>query len=651
MNGAPNGGRAARGAEENGIRFTVIDGSMQEHPLRICVALHAERDGRWGLILLRSTVDARVYLGGQVDAAGTLREWLEVWVQTTNGLMGSVIAEQENLTNQLLDERWRVTAERWRGREGPAFIATGWETCSPRPSFIDTVGGGLCHPVEPESGAELALCTDDSVLRGAGLPEYTRSLRRYWATVDHPAGARIFFAAWAAPVESEGVARHPAFTDPAWLPFNPEGGLMMVRRHAPLALEDFLGLLAGKPWPGIVSGQRVIRPEHPFDQLSEGERPRATEALLLATGRAGRLAESFHLRVRLVHDLVVLVERVVQEAQLPFLNLSAESFRVELSSATSGWPLLWTGRPVLSLPGNALARTLPSGGRPHILPLEAAAASIYRPNVVDELIRGEGAVRLRRVFTDAGPVPVVEGTLVTSERPQALCEGLLCLRLPLRNGLLELFAQVDAEEGLAPGEVRFRSVPQDLGADALRWLQEAEGATFPRTTFERVRVLDSAADLYALGVLAVRVLLVNQRTTLGVALDEVLSLARQLATEAAPADLIGMRVQRLAAADSRWSATLGAQRLAEEVLTPEEAFELFPAELWWQAVGTIARMFPGYGPQSYCRSFCNQPDRALETVFARPAADLGQLVLRSRALLFPDGGTHREVRSVIERLR
>jgi hypothetical protein len=58
-----------------------------------------------------------------------------------------------------------------------------------------------------------------------------------------------------------------------------------------------------------------------------------------------------------------------------------------------------------------------------------------------------------------------------------------------------------------------------------------------------VPLLSTPCDLYSLAVLAVRALLVDQETTLAVALDEILSLARQLAAEHQPDVPLGERVR------------------------------------------------------------------------------------------------------------
>ena len=44
----------------------------------------------------------------------------------------------------------------------------------------------------------------------------------------------------------------------AQVPLNPQGGLLMAQRFAPLSYEDYVDLLAGKSWKGIEHGKQLI---------------------------------------------------------------------------------------------------------------------------------------------------------------------------------------------------------------------------------------------------------------------------------------------------------------------------------------------------------------------------------------------------------
>jgi hypothetical protein len=205
-----------------------------------------------------------------------------------------------------------------------------------------------------------------------------------------------------------------------------------------------------------------------------------------------------------------------------------------------------------------------------------------------------------------------------------------------------------AAEGLAQGEVRFRTVPQQLSDAEVAALKAAEGVSFARSPFEVVPLLSSPCDLYSLGVLAVRMLLVDDKTTLAVALDEVLSLARQVAAEHKPDAPLGRRVRAILDRDRRYVDSLGPHRIGRWGLTPEEAFQLLPQDLWCDTLGTLVRLFPGMGPDSVCRDFGDAPSLALETVFNSPIEEIEKLMVRSRSLILIDWNFNREVNTAIK---
>src|SRR4029079_3463764 len=179
--------------------------------------------------------------------------------------------------------------------------------------------------------------------------------------------------------------------------------------------------------------------------------------------------------------------------------------------------------------------------------------------------------------------------------------------LPLPSGRVDLYGHLYTTDGLAQGEARFRTVPQRLPQDTVKALQSAEGVSFPRSPFEVVPLLSTPCDLYALGVLAVRTFLVNPQNTLPVALDELLSLARQAATEYKADSPLATRIAAIMNSDPRFAKSLAPHRLVKEAIQPAAAFELLPQEMWYHTLATMIRLFPGVGPDSYCKDFGDAP--------------------------------------------
>jgi len=605
------------------------------------------------LVQLRRTFDANVFLGALTDASGAVREWLELWVQSVGGLAGGPAAHRDQFTNERLDEQWRSRAAAFRALDPEGMIETGWDKTAPAPVFIDPAGPKPVVPTDPASGAALTTSRNESLLFEAGLPLYATSLHRYWQTAgDKPA---LKYAVTAGAPLIAGVV--PWTEGPAeWkglLPLNPEGSLMLVRRFSPLAYDEFSDLVGGKPWKGIVERREPPALEPVYAGLNDWDKlQQSGEYLLLASrGRAALITETFHLKLRLFADAVEAVRARVKSTQLPFLNLSDRSFRVELAGGGSagGLPTLWTARVRPALPGQALALAIKTTDVRYFLALESPSSSVYRPRTFGVPVRGTGQVRLRRIAKGTGPETVLEGTLVTSEKLDAAANDLVWIQFPLGGGRYDLFGKIDYAEGLAKGEARFRTIPQDIPADIVKQLQAVEGVPYSDTAFETVPLLSTPCDLYSLGILGVRTFLCNAGTTMGVAVDELLSVARELGIDYDEKVPLVQRVRHTVGRDPRLLASLGPHRLLNQEISPEDALAALPPSLWWELVGVLAKFFPGYGKDSYCRDFSDVPTYAIDTVFDRPLADLRRLLLHSRSLLTIDWTQNREIAHQVSR--
>jgi len=619
--------------------------------LKICLLVRQEADPVAGrLVVLRDTIDARVLLGCIVDAGGRVHQWVEVGVQNLDGLADALPACREALTNAVLDQRWE---RHFKALEalGPAeVLQTGWEIAHPAPTYLDVSRLEPVHPVDAESGSAWQLCQDDELLAKKDLPKYSTSLHRYLYV---PAlGKKSPFI----PVTRN--APTSAATKPIdeitggkadLIPFNPGGGLILVRRHSPIRLEDFIGLLSGGSWEGIPHGRSVLDLGSVTGALRGDDSLRASDGRLFlgAHGRWGRLLETFHLKLRLLADAVASVRSMLLHRQQPTLNLTADSFQVRLGEPGQGLPFLWTARAVLVDPGDAVALPIEGSDAVYYLRAMEAGTSIYQPQAVGESVRGRGSVRIRKVLQEGSGPTIVEGTLQTQERVRTARNDLVWLRLSLSCGRLDLYARLDVKAALASGEWRFRTLGQRLSEEASTALRAAEGVPIPEVTLEVIPLLSSPCDLYALGVLAVRTLLVDNKTTLPVALDEVLSLAKEVANEHDPAVDLSSRIKVIFNRDPRWVQSLGPQRLTQEEVNPGDAFDLIPSEVWWSTLAMILRMFPGAGPDSTCQDYGDAQPGGIHKVFDRAIADLDELIVRTRSLIVIDWRFNREIHAVI----
>jgi hypothetical protein len=153
--------------------------------------------------------------------------------------------------------------------------------------------------------------------------------------------------------------------------------------------------------------------------------------------------------------------------------------------------------------------------------------------------------------------------------------------------------------------------------------------------------------MYALGVLAIRVLLVDDENTLAMAVDEMLSLAREVANEHKPEIALAKRLQTIIERDRRWAASLGPHRLVREDGIPQAAARILPADLWWETIGLIIRLFPGIGPDSFCRDLGDAPSSALDQIFDDAISRINLLLLRSRSLVVADWNQNLEIHDAI----
>ena len=636
-----------------GYRTIPIHATGPEDLLRLCVLVRNVPDPAAGyFVFLRDLPDAQVFLGCVADAGGQAREWVEIWIQTVEGLEASLPASRETFANFSLDQRWMTQCRTFAELMPENMIRTGWETVHPLPAFINLATAATVHPADPATGHRWELCCDDALLEGAGLPPYGTSLCRYLYQKALGMNSRFVPVVSSAPDNNASIlpAAEALGAGDHHLPLNAQGGLMMVTRFCPLPFEDYVDLLSGKPWSGIVHGKSRLPLGEAYTRLENWGQTenRDTHLFLGAQGRGGRFVECFHLKLQLLYAAFRAVHTSIQKQQLPFLNLSGESFRVEVAELGFGLPVLWTAKCAVVKPGQAYSLPVKTTEQRYFLRTGPAASSIYLPEGLGLSAQASGAVRLRKVLPPEKEGVIIEGTLVLENQAAVSPHDLLWMRLPLATGRIDLYGHVYSAEGLARGEARFRTIAQQLPAAATAALMKAEGVAFARCQYEVVRLLSSPCDLYSMGVLAVRTLLVNEQNTLAVALDEMLSLARQVAAESNAAAPLSGRIKNIFDQDARWASTLGPQALTREDLNPENPGNLLPASLWYDTLALLIRLFPGNGPDSICRDFGDVPALALETVFAKPIAILQDLLTRSRSLIVIDWNVNREIHSVIK---
>lgn len=614
--------------------------------IRLCVLARLKAHPVAGhLVPIREGIDSRVVLGCIADRAGRVHRWLEIHIQTLDGLHAAGPVLREPLSNKTLDDRWRAAFEALARASDGGALTTGAETAHPYPTFLDLDAKKPIHPAD-DQGRPWELCRDEAVLSQAGLPGYSSSVHRYLFI--RGAESKLVPVTPDAPT-NERTEPMGAVVDPMLVPFNPGGGLMMVRPRGEAGYEAYADLLGAEPAKAVLRAGPLPETD-PAAQEQGVVRPMADAGLMLSRhGRLGRIVETFHLKLRLLADAVGAVRTMTERLQAPLLNLSPESFRVELGAPGAGLPALWTARAVLAAPGGAVALSIPGAEAEYYLRPPQSGASVYSPDSAGRAVQGRASIRIRKVEpAQRSGAAIVSGTFSTQERVRPTSSDMVWVRLHIGQGRVDLYGRLESDSGLGPGEWRFRTVPQAFGDPGVSALKAAEGVPMPDAPFQVIPLLSTPCDLYSLAVLAVRTLLVAGGATLAESLDELMSLARQVDEGE------GELPDRLRAAfegEPRWSRTLGPDKVAEGVANPEEALDLIPLDLWCGTLAAIIRMFPGHTSHSSSRDLGDAPPAGLHTVFDTAASDLNDLLVRTRSLIVIDWRLNREVHAVIRGYR
>jgi len=647
MNMASFAGKETTEQFQKGYRAVPISEADKESALRLCAVVREAPDPVAGIfVLLRDTTEESIFLGCLLDKGGHVHLWVELWIQNINNLEASIQTHQETFSNHSLDERWNRRAAFFARRDRFSKIEIASETAHPLPIYFDLAVSEPVNPSDNTSSEPWQLCLDDALLEARGLPPYSTSLMRYLYV--RSAANPVFLPMTNRSLRNEST-REPAEVLGPVIPLNADGGLMMAQKFSPLSLENYVDVLGGQPWKGIEEGNKLFKLEGVYRTLQNSDLIKQGSAHLFLgkRGNAGRLIEIFYLKLNLLLQVFQLVQEFVRHEQLPFLNLSADSFRVTLAETGTGLPFLWSAKVRLAALGCAFPLPIESGEARYFMAPGLTHTSIYRPVTPTQPVNGMAAVRIRKILAQKDETIVLEGTISTQERIDISQTDLLWIQLTLSCGRVVFYANLT--EGAAQGERRFRTIPQKLPEHVGLAIRSAEGVRFPNVPFETLPMRSSPADLYALAVIAVRTLLVNDETTLAIALDEIQSLAQAVADKEPQGVELPTRLRNLATIDSRWSASLGPHRLLNpQALTPQEASTYLPDGLWWDTIALLIRCFPGATPDSFAADLGDAPHLALHAVF-EPAIDaLEKISLRARSLLFVDWKYNSEITTVIQ---
>jgi hypothetical protein len=630
---------------ETAYRCVPISAAEAAANIRLCFVLREQPDPAFGhFILLRQTLEARAVLGAACDADGHVREWLELWIQDVETLPA---AETLIPSNRARDKAWEQLVARLRGADPDGSYASIYEKQPLRPVFIDVAKHQPVHPAT--DAGEIHVCRDAAALTAAGLPAYEDSPARFGRAL----GGGPFVALNQAAVGANGTVDLKTLLPASanLVPVSSGGGMIFARRFAPLGLDEFAELVAGRPWNGIANAKRPFRLNGVYRNLEDETEMRASGHHFYGARRqqAGRLAEVLCLKLLLLDQCIREVAGEVRRTGLPLLNVTPDSFRVSLGATSSNLPYCWASRVTLVQPGEAIALDVPSSHTRYFTTRIPPSASIYRPEELGVPRQGLGGVRLRRIFSPAEGGIAAEGTLSSHERLYVQPNELLRLRLPLKDsGSIELVGYLDEKVAMTTGEAAFRTIPLEIDEKRTAILRSYEGIPFSHVPFEVLQPLSSPCDLYALGVIGLRLLYAGSDLGLPIILDNALSLLRAAAAAEPPEAPLEARILHLLQTDERWLAALGTQHLIHPSAEGGAALvSNLPPEVWSRVLACLLPFFPGRLPESFCRDMSDAPTLAPHTPFDAALRSIERALNTTRALFLSDWQQNDEIAQIL----
>jgi len=634
-------------------RFISLEKGPERPAVSLGLILRSDPDPVAGYFIpVRQTADAHVFLGGLCDQTDRLLELVEIWVQTFSAFDSDGMGFADTLNNAYFEKRWQSLIKSMEASSPASFIGVGQLGTDSLPVLINKSTFQKSTLQEIMNSGPWQLCRDDMALELAQLPSYPGSQARYLYQPEQAENSDFI------PL-TEGSKRNEftkdlqdlALIGDETLVFNPQAGHLAVRKLAHMELKEFASLVGGEPWRGLDQAKIPFLPEGLGRTLQEMDRLRdgGDHFFRAGEGLPGRMAEAFYLKLTLWQELFSLVREAVKSLQTPFYSLCPESFRVRLAGISPYLPYLWAFRAeLIDTPDSFVLPTL-SPDTLFFKPLGLKGYSVYRPQAMTESIQSRGSLRLRKVRDIGKGEVVLEGTMATSEKLDASKSDLVYIRIPLGSDVFPVFAQISAEEGLAMGEVRFTTLGQPVSPDMRDALIACEGVPLPRVPFELMPIMRTPCDVYSLAVIGAEMLLVNSTNTLPVALDESLSLARQVALEGNADQPFQSRLDQLFRSDSQWRQSLGPQRLLIEDVSVEDAAKHFPTELWTQFLGILVRCFPGIGPDSFNSDLGAVSPFALQNAFDEPIQEIDTLRRQTKSLILLDWARNQEIGEILQK--
>ncbi len=676
-------------------------------PAAFAVRLVLAGEGSDGEIFARvggETTGARSYLALLMSETGVVLDRLVLQLPVESA--ASHFPGEEAASPAVVEAKWAAAREDLRKlREAPRYFpllvlpaAAEDAAVPPRlpPCFYCPAAERFFAMPCPRCLRPLSGCRDDAVLAQAGLPLYSASTSRFLhcpACLSGGEAPRFFTAApvaddlaekgvggidalrgelaqtlegraakgappaagvrlpcvacpQAGPCLGAGVKGKRAKAGTArWIVFNAFDSPYLITRLAPVPFDRFVELLGGRPG-GL-------------------DPPVGPGYLFAAEGSGIDAVEVLALKLVLFVQLVRALREYYRLLGLPHLDLQPAHLAVEPGSQGDQLPHLWSFQvKLLGTSSSRLERLAP--GVEVMLPPREPQVSYCSPAlrnsclirtrtaelVLDRLVPEEDdRGRFRLVGTLADPNGIFPSPAAADRLALSWSRDLL--GAPERGAA----ARPDAQgSGAGSGALAIITEPLALGALSAEQAAQVRGLRIPDVRYRVYPALGVAEDVYSLGVLLLRALLVNDRQDLG-ALDEVIAaIGARNEPVGARNEPVGARSEPIGARNepaavlAEHSGVLGeANVFFQEADRVAGRPNSIPDELWRETLLFAFRLIargPGLGLPDDGAAEERVSAVHLETVL-KTAEDL---LRRLYSILFQRQAVHMEIHSVIGEL-
>jgi len=535
------------------------------------------------------------------------------------------------------------------------------------PLWYCPVAGRLFRMPCPRCFAPLATCRDDAALAAAGLPLFSAGAARFLACPACAAKSEEVPRFWAATKdEAKGLGDKAALLDdlrqeisaakksggpvdvpdtPAsgWSVFNPHDSPYQLTRLAPLAFDTFLERLGGVPED---------------ETAGTGKSAGASGTLFAAEGSGIDAVEALCLKLTAFLQIVAALRQHYLLLDRPHLDLHPGHLVVEPGPRSSFLPSLWSFR--VKLLGASSARPVPlASGISVPLPPPAPKAPFAAPAVQAARLAGPstGELLVERVLAEKkGDLWRIEGTLLDKHGfyPPPTLRDWIQLAWPedLFGPGQTAVARLDPRTVAQGIEAAVTTEPVNLDPALARRLGRAGGFRVPGVRYRIYPALGIAEDLYSLGVLLLRILLVNDGQGIAALVPLLEALPRPGAierpgsrrtVEEALAAMIAAEPERMAKSNLF-------HRAMER--TPERPNAL-PDDLWKAALLFALRLAargPGFGLIAEPGGTFGWNETSPATHLEAVESEAADLLRNLHTLLFQRQMVHADIQAVIAEL-